>query len=125
MSKTNGTRLIDRIISKSVTGPRSLYIPEWDVELFFEPLTRAKMEEAMPKDNMDRPFTTQSLFLLVHMAKDKEGQPVFRRNDIEALRTKADLAVLTRVETFMWGTVLPNEKQVDEEMAADPSSASA
>jgi hypothetical protein len=121
----NGKRLIDKIIAKAATGKRSIVVPEWDgVELFFEPLTRAKMEEAMPKDKVDRPFTTQSLFLLVFMAKDASGHRVFKQGDIEALRTQADLGVLSRVEAFMWGTVLPNEKQVEEMVEADPPSAS-
>lgn len=124
MSDTNGKRLIDRIVAKSATGRRSIQVPEWDVEIFFEPLTRAQMEEAMPKDNVERPSTTQSLFLLVHMAKDADGNKLFMQRDIEKLRTKADLGVLTRVEAFMWGTVLPTEKQVEQEVKEDPQSAS-
>jgi hypothetical protein len=122
--KENG-RLIDRIIAKAVTGTRKIAVPEWEAELYFEPLTRAQMEDAMPKDSVDRPATTQSLFLLVHMAKDAEGNRVFRPTDIEKLRQKADLSVLTKVEAFMWGTVLPSEKEVAAEIAADPPSASA
>ncbi len=124
MSEKNGKRLIDRIIAKAATGKRSLVIPEWDgVELFFEPLNRAEMEEAT-KNAGDRPVTTQSLFLLVHMAKDAEGNRVFKQSDIEALRTKADLGVLTRVEAFMWGTVLPSDKEVAARIEADPPSVS-
>ena len=118
-------RLIDRILATSPTDRRKIHVPEWDVDIYFAPLTRAELEAATPKDGIERPSTTQSLFLLVRMAKDAEGAPLFRNDDIESLRTRADLGVLTRVEAFMWGTVLPGEKEVAKVAATDPPSASA
>ena len=124
MSKTNG-RLIDRIIAKSSLERRVITVPEWEVDLYFRPLTRAEMEAAMPTDDVERPSTTQGLFLLVHMAEDADGKKVFKPTDIEALRTKADLAVLTRVESFMWGTMIPSVREARKEIEADPLSAPA
>lgn len=120
---SSGERLIDRIVATAVTERRKITVPEWGVDIYFEPLTKAQLEGAMPK-NGARSLQTQSLLLLVHTAKDADGKRLFRMEDVELLRQKADLNVLTRVEAFMWGTLTPTVEQAEAELKENPPSAS-
>lgn len=116
-------RLIDKIVAMAVTERRKLHVPEWGVDIYFEPLTKAQLEAAIPK-NGARTLQTQSMLLLVHTAKDAEGKRLFRMEDVELLRQKADLNVLTRVEGFMWGTLTPTVEEAEQELKDSPPSAS-
>lgn len=120
----NGKRLIDKIIALAPTERRKLYVPEWDVTLYFPALTKAQLEEAVPKDDVPRSALLEGLYLLVHTAQDEQGNRVFAQKDIDGLREKADLSTVTRVEAFMWGTIVPPLKEAEKEIQADPPSAS-
>lgn len=121
MGVKNG-RLIERIIAQFPTERRKLHVPEWEVDLYFAPLTKAEIEAAVPKNGAGQSNERQSLYLLVHMARDADGKPVFAERDIDALRERTDLHVLTRVEAFMWGTQLPTVKDAKAELKNAPSS---
>lgn len=125
MSETNGTRLIDRIAIITPEERRKLTVPEWGVDIYFRPITKSALDAAMPTDGVERPLSTQGLFLLVHTAEYEDGSKVFQRADIERLRTKVPLDVLTRVEAFMWGTQVPEIKEAEKIIESDPTSASA
>lgn len=123
MSEANGGRLIDRIVAKSPSERRRLHVPEWEVDIYFPPLTKVQLEAATAKAT-NHSTATQSLMLLAHTAQDEAGQRLFRMEDIEILRQKADLNVLTRVEQFMWGTVIPSVEEAEADLKANPLSSS-
>lgn len=122
MSKGNGTRFIDRLIAASPTARRKVMILGQDV--YFRPLTRQLLHDALPKDEVDRPPDYVGLFMLVECAEAEDGSKLFKRTDIEALRTKVSLALLTEIEQAMQGVLAPSEKEVAQEAKADPPSAS-
>lgn len=120
MSETNGERLIDRIVARAPSARRMIRVPEWDVDLYFPPVTSAQLEAALPK-NGDKSTAPPSLFLLVHLAQDEAGNRLFRKADIEMLRQRADLNVLTRVQDFMWNTVTPSDEAAETDLKNTPS----
>ena len=123
MSKDNGTRFIDKLIAASPTERRKVVV--LGEELYFKPLTRRQLVEAMPKDGVKRDDDYAGLFLLVQTAETADGTKVFKRTDIEALRSKVSLSLLQEIEAAMMGVQTPTLAQVEEDVAADPHSASA
>ena len=125
MSESNGKRLIDKLVALTPTERRKYVVPELGETLYFRPLTKAALDAAVPNDGVDRPMSTQGLLLLVETAEYEDGSKAFQRDDIQKLRTKVPLDVLTRLESFMWGTQVPTIKEAEEAIQADPTSASA
>lgn len=123
MSEANGKRLIDKIVAKAPSERRKIHVPEWEVDIYFPPLTKVQLEAATAKAG-NRSTSTQSLMLLAHTAQDEAGQRLFQMEDIELLRQKADLNVLTRVEQFMWATVIPSVEEAEEDLKENPRSSS-
>ena len=123
MSKGNGTRFIDKLIAASPTERRRFNLLGQDI--YFRPLTRKALNDAMPKDNIERSPDYTGLFMLVQSAEHKDGSKVFKMTDIEALRTKVSLDLLQKLESEMLGAFAPSHEQVEQEAMADPPSASA
>lgn len=115
-----GERLIDRIVAKSPTDRRMIHVPEWEVDIYFKPLTRAQIDQAIPKD-IERPVGTERLLVLAHMAEDADGKRLFRQTDVEKLRQHAEVTVLSRVEAFLWRTVTPTVEEAEEDLGKTPS----
>jgi Holliday junction resolvase RusA-like endonuclease len=125
MSENNGKRAIDKLIALTPTERRKLHVPELNADIFFRPMTKAEMDAAIPNDDVKRPQSTTGLFLLVHMAEYEDGSKVFKRTDIDNLRMRARLDIVNRLESFMWDTQVPEIKEAEKEIEADPTSASA
>lgn len=125
MSESNGKRLIDKLVALTPTERRKYVVPETGDEIYFRPLTKAALDAAMPNDGVDRPMSTQGLLLLVETAEQEDGSKYFQRADIEKLRTRVPLDVLTRLESFMWGAQVPSIKEAEGEILKDPISGSA
>ncbi len=123
MSQKNGTRFIDKLIAASPTERRKFTVLGQDI--YVRPLTRAAINEAMPKDGVERAPDYVGLFLIVHAAESADGEKLFRTQDIEALRTKVSSSLLQEIESGVLGVLAPNKQQVAEAVAADPPSASA
>jgi hypothetical protein len=123
MSK-NGKRAIDKIVALTPTERRKVYVPEIDETIYFPVATKAEMDAAIPDDDVKRPQSTTGLFLLVQLAEYEDGSKVFKRTDIEKLRTRSRLDIVNRLEAFMWGTQVPEIKEAEKEIEADPTSAS-
>jgi hypothetical protein len=123
-------RLIEKIIKDAPTERRKMHVPEWqgealpDGDVYFKPRTKAVMEAALPTGDAEISHAMIGLYLLVATAEDVNGARIFEVRDIDGLREKADLAILTRVEAFMWGTQLPSPKEAEAAIQADPTSAS-
>lgn len=120
----NGKRAIDKIVALTPTERRKVYVPEIDETIYFRPMTKAEMDAAIPDDDVQRPQSTVGLFLLVRMAEYEDGSKVFTKLDIEKLRTRSRLDIVNRLESFMWGTQVPEIKEAENAIEADPTSAS-
>lgn len=120
----NGKRAIDKIVALTPTERRKVYVPEIDETIYFRPMTKAEMDAAIPDDDVQRPQSTVGLFLLVRMAEYEDGSKVFTKLDIEKLRTRSRLDIVNRLESFMWGTQVPEIKEAENAIEADPISAS-
>jgi hypothetical protein len=119
--KENG-RFINRLVAASPTERRKVSVLGEDV--YFKPLTRKQLADAMPKDGVERADDYAGLFLLVQTAEAEDGTKLFRTQDIEKLREGVSLGLLQQLEAAMMGTLAPTPKQVEEDIKADPPSAS-
>lgn len=123
MSEANGKRFIERLIAASPTARRKFTVLGQDI--YVRPLTRKMLADAMPKDDVEREPDYVGLFLLVHCAEDEDGNKLFRISDIDALREGVSLELLQQIESGILGVITPSDKQVAQEIKADPPSASA
>lgn len=112
-----GTRAIDMIRRNYMGERKSIVIPEWeDLELWFGPVTPSAMEKVdarKPENNMDRSF-----LLLVTMAQDEDGKPLFEFGDVKYMKDTTEFTVLQRVFDFMLSSFLEKEdaeKKVNED----------
>lgn len=101
-------RLIDRATShfkELLDAPRKLHVPEWDegddkAVVYFTPLTlqeRGKLSR-ISKDNHEA-----AAEMLILKAKDKDGNPLFTREDKLALMKKVDSSIIARIAKEMCG----------------------
>lgn len=123
MSETNGTRFIDKLIAASPTERRKFSVLGQDI--YFTPLTRKAMRDAIPDDGVQRAPDYAGLFVMVHCAENEDGSKVFRKDDIELLRTRVSVELLQQIESAMMATILPSTKEADNLVTTDPPSASA
>lgn len=116
-----GKRAIDRIRSRYMGDKKCITVPEWDdLDLWFGPITPSAMEKVDdrdPKTNLDR-----QLLLLVSMATDEGGKPLFQFGDIHELKDTTEFSVLQRVFDFMLSSWL-DKKDAEKKVKEDPTSA--
>lgn len=122
MSAGNGKRFIDKLIAASPLERRKVRVLDQDV--YFRPLTRKALADAMPRDNVERDPDFAGLFLLVHCAEAEDGTKLFKVTDIDALREGVSLELLQQIEGAMMAAVVPSAKEADKLVAADPPSGS-
>ena len=125
MSDGNGgaPRFIDLLIAASPTERRKVTILGQDI--YFKPLTRKQVADAMPNDKMQRAPEYETLFMLVAAAEAEDGTRLFRRDDIEALRAQVSLAILNQLEIAMLSAVAPTVKEAEQELKENPTSTTA
>ena len=125
MSEGNGgaPRFIDLLIAASPTGRRKVTIIGQDI--YFKPLTRAQINDAMPKDDVQRAPDYAGLFMLVAFAEAEDGTKLFRTTDIENLRSRVALPLVQQLEAAMMSTVAPSPKEAEQELTANPPSTTA
>lgn len=118
---SEGERAIDVIRRSSSLSRRELVVPEWeDMKLYFNKITAADwdaVESRKPRTDMHR-----NLLMLVRMARNEAGEPIFGSGDIEYLKNEAALDVLQRVMLFMFEGLYENIEQAVEEIEGNPSS---
>ena len=106
-----GTRAIDVIRNNYMGERRSITVPEWGgLALWFGPVTPSAMEKVDDRDpanNLER-----SLLLLVTMATDEGGKPLFEFGDVRHLKDTTEFTVLQRVFDFMLSSWLDKETSV-------------
>jgi hypothetical protein len=123
MSESNGKRFIDRLIAASPMDRRKTTLLGQDV--YFKPVTRKALADAMPKDGVKREPDYVGLFALVAFAEAEDGSKLFAVKDIDALRECVAVDLVRQLEGFMMATILPDAQEADKTVAADPLSASA
>ena len=90
-------RAIDKAIKhRQHLGLRCIPVPEWELEVYHHQLTLADFDklDAWTKERSRRETAAYALILF---ATDKDGQPLFGKEDKQALLTEVDGAVLDRV----------------------------
>jgi len=119
----NGKRFIEKLIEASPTARRKFSVLGQDI--YVRPLTRKALTEAMPKDGVERDPDYVGLFLLVQCAEAEDESKLFEIRDIDALRERVSLKLLQEIEAGILGVITPDDKKIEEEVKADPPSASA
>lgn len=94
-------------------------------EVWFKPLTRQQIWDAHPKDKVERSPDYANLFLLVATAEAEDGSKLFKREDIEKLRTMVSIEYLQQLETAMLSAMAPTIEEAGAELAANPPSTTA
>lgn len=125
-----GTRAIDMIRHSFMGERRCITIPEWKdpiteepLDLWFGPVTPSAMEqveERNPENNLAR-----QLLLMVAMAQDEGGKPLFQYGDVKPIKDNTEFAVLQRVFDFMMASWLQKEdakKKIKEDPTSDGDS---
>ena len=126
------TRAIDVIRQSYMGERRRLTVAEWKdqrtgepLDLWFSPITPSAMEKVddrNPKNHLER-----SLLLLVQMAQDEGGKPLFEFGDVKHLKDNTEFTVLQRVFDFMFSSLLEKadaEKLIAEDPTSDGASSS-
>lgn len=119
----NGGRFIDKLVAASPTERRKITVLGEDV--YFRPLTRKALADAMPKDDVKRDADYVGLFVMVACAEDVDGNKLFKLTDVDQLRERVSVQLLQEIESAMMAAVLPTSKEADERITSDPPSASA
>ncbi|HEX9239203.1 MAG TPA: hypothetical protein VF910_00935 [Candidatus Bathyarchaeia archaeon] len=123
MSASNGKRFIEKLVAASPLERRKITVLGQDI--YFTPLTRKALADAMPKDEVEREPDYVGLFVLVHCAEAEDGSKLFEIRDIDALRERVSVQLLQQIEQAMMETLLPSPEQVVAVVNTDPPSASA
>lgn len=119
----NGKRFIEKLIAASPLERRKITVLGQDI--YFQPLTRKGLADAMPKDDVQREPDYVGLFVLVHCAEAEDGSKLFEMKDIDGLRERVSVQLVQQIEQAMMATLLPPMADVEKLVAADPPSASA
>jgi hypothetical protein len=124
-----GTRAIDVIRHSYMGERRCITVLEWKdpqtgepLDLWFSPITPSAMEKVddrNPKTNLDR-----SLLLLVQMAQDEGGKPLFEFGDVRHIKDNTEFTVLQRVFDFMFSSLL-EKVDAQQRIESDPTSGGA
>jgi hypothetical protein len=80
---------------------QSYYIEEWDLKVFWKPLTlgeTAKLFKVSKEDSL-----TMMAMVLIYKALDEEGNKIFTIDDKPALLNNVDRNVLVKVAQLMTG----------------------
>jgi hypothetical protein len=75
-----------------------------------------KVDGYDPKNHLER-----SLLLLVQMAQDEGGKPLFESGDIRHIKDNTEFTVLQRVFDFMFSSLL-EKIDPEERIKSDPTS---
>lgn len=112
-------RPIDKIRAVFAAKAWACPVPEWDQPneppfvIYFYPLTMADLEAVRSgfSGNDEQTDQTKNVKLLVHKARDAQGQKMFFPGDIHYLMTEARADVITRICNFMYlcGSLTPDE----------------
>lgn len=104
-------KLIDTIKKRAEKGRRSIEVPEWDVTLWFGPLTPNDIQAVRDRlldegKDPERHRTHERVTLLFAKAENEEGERVFDYGDRIAFMEHVEWAVFQRVMAFLYGSAL-------------------
>lgn len=89
------------------TQPRSLHVPEWDVTIYWKPIT-GKEQEKIARAIKAKGSGSDAEYvyrLLIEKAEDEEGEKLFSIAEIEELKTGYDAMVIARIVQAMTETL--------------------
>jgi len=119
----NGKRFIERLIAASPLDRRKVTVLGQDI--YFRPLTRKALADAMPKDNEKRDADYVGLFVMVACAEAEDGSKLFETRDVDALRERVSIDLVRQIEKAMMSVVIPTDEEADRAVLSDPPSAPA
>lgn len=105
-------RPIDRIRASYKGRRRPIEMEDWDLTLYFGPLTTADMEavEERMRDELgeepEKHRHTKNLLLLIHKAELEDGSRAFTFGDMHYLKTEADYTKIQRLVAHMYSSSL-------------------
>ncbi|HEX7048657.1 MAG TPA: hypothetical protein VF188_00475 [Longimicrobiales bacterium] len=117
----NGPSVIDRVVARYRDTRRRVEVPEWDVVLYFGPLTKADIlavEQRMRDEDGKEPDKhrhEKNILLIVQKAELEDGSKAFRWGDRHTLFEKAEAAVLDRLLLALYSGVVPLTREGVEE----------
>lgn len=112
-------RAIDKIRQAFSNAARPIRVPEWDLTLYFGPLTvgdmlkaRAYADAHVAADGApkDEPYLRRNLRLVILKARDADGRLLFQMGDLEYLESEAHFGITERVIEFMFQTAVGVEE---------------
>lgn len=121
-------RPIDRIRQKTRDRRQRVEVEDWDLILYFGPLTTADVEavEASLRDDgkdPDEHRTERRLRLLVEKAELEDGSSAFRPGDVHHLRNEASYVTLQQVIGKMFRAAVDVD-EAKKESVENPTSGS-
>ena len=88
------------------SAPRSIYVPEWDVTIFWRPISGKDQEKiaraVKAKGGSDAEFSYR---LLIEKAEDENGIKLFDVGELEELKTRWDAMIIARIVSEMTATL--------------------
>lgn len=115
-----GTRAIDKVRAAYRNRRRKEEVPEWDMTLYFGPLTTADNEAVdlrmQDEDGLDPEVRKydRRIYLLIHKAELEDGSRAFDFGDFHYLKNEADFMVLSR----LWAVMFQGALQIGEDVEA-------
>lgn len=95
-------RPIDKIRAAFADKFWELYVPEWDLTIYFRPMTQADLQAAELARGSELGRFEKNVNLLVRKARNKDGMPLFQPGDCHALMNEARFEVVQRCINFMY-----------------------
>lgn len=120
-------RAIDKVRGAFMKRRREVHVKEWDLTLFFGPLTTAdvdaveeRMESVEGLDPAKR-RSEKNLLLLIHKAQNEDGSRAFEFGDKHWLATEADYVVIQRLIGEMYAGAITLEEARGKSEATEAS----
>lgn len=101
--------IFDRIASH-FNAKRSIEVPEWGETIFWTPINALEQERVMRAVKAKGGSDTELGYrMLIEKAEKADGTKLFKLEDLERLRAKADAMVVARIVAAMTATLTVEE----------------
>jgi hypothetical protein len=87
--------------ARALVETKKMYVPEWDVDLYYKPLTTEEIDVTDTEAPSGAGATRRNLQLVILKALDADGKRLFSNDDAEALSSVAHPAVINRITSEM------------------------
>lgn len=121
MAVRNKTKsIVERISRHFNSAGGSLYIPEWDITVYWKPASIAEQEAVAQTCKTDSMWE-RSLRTMIFRLKDEKGERVFNLGDYHVLANEADTAIINRILLAMTADEYVTEQEASEAILDPPS----